>query len=72
MIKVIALATASVQTTPTRWFCLLSDYYKHTCLSFLDVVLCSVLLTFSSHFYKICMSSLNVLARISQSNCHAL
>ena len=50
MIKVIALATASVQPTPTRWFCLLSDYCKHTYLSFLDVVLCSVL-TFLHKLY---------------------
>lgn len=37
MIKVIALATASVQTTPTRWFGLLSDYCNHTYVSLLDV-----------------------------------
>lgn len=45
MIKVIALAIASVQTTPTRWFCLLSGYCKHTNMSFLDVSPCSILLT---------------------------
>lgn len=32
MIKVFALATESVQTTPARWFCLLSDYCIHICV----------------------------------------
>lgn len=74
MIKVIALATASVQTTPTRWFCLLSDYCKHTYLSFLDVVLCSVL-TFLHKLYVETLSFSEelsectlLLARISKSN----
>lgn len=31
MIKVIALATASVQTTPTGWVCLLSDLTAKVC-----------------------------------------
>lgn len=39
MIKVIALATASVQTTPTGWVCLLSDLTANVC-HLLDVAWC--------------------------------
>lgn len=39
MIKVIALATAFVQTTPTGWVCLLSDLTANVC-HLLDVAWC--------------------------------
>ena len=39
MIKVIALATKSVQTTAIGWFSLLTDWRIYICVFFLDVVL---------------------------------
>lgn len=39
MIKVIALATVFVQTTPTGWVCLLSDLTANVC-HLLDVAWC--------------------------------